>query len=284
MRTLITKAKQFLWLLHQPLTKTPSKQFSPVSDLFLWRKSENWETFFDLTNLASLFYDTNGESKSLFDNGPVRIVIFDSNGKVVNDIKFNPPTYKQLRVNISRLACGTRDKEGTFCVLHSSTPPAISKLGCFLAERGYVSYSYCGCELRSYVHGNLDAVSALSDDRIERLGGTSFFLRQFRLQYELLGKAKYEVAIVNPSTSKQDIFCDVIEARHKPSINKESRSNSPSEIVTKVLHVVLQSGGCHIFEVKPGDTPKRLRIRSRLVMARPLVFCLNDTTMDVFHG
>ena len=168
--------------------------------------------------------------------------------------------------------------------MHSSTPPAISKFGSILAERGYVSYSYCGCELRSYVHGNLDAVSALSDNRIERLGGTSLFPRQFRLQHELSGINKYEIAIVNPSTYKQNIFCDVIEISQKPSINKKTRSIFHRETVTNVMLIAMKPCGCHIFEVKPGDTPTRLRIRSHLVMARPLVFRLNNKCMDVFHG
>lgn len=266
MRQLIARAKRAIWTYRQPLSRIPAVQAAPISDLFLWRKGDCWQTWFELTDAASLF-DADAAQQS---EAQARILLFDAAGREFDRHVVQAPRFKRLQVDISALAAGCEDEVGTFCVLHPATPPAVDRLGSNLVERGYVSYRYRDAPLRAYVHGNLDAVSMGVGGTLERLAGTSVLPREYRLQHEIAGPAAYEIALVNPSSRTQDIECEVLDAAHGRKV--------------ETLTATLPPGGCHLFEVIPGNLAKRVVIKSRLVMARPLIFRIENRKMDVLHG
>ena len=70
---LLRKVKKAPWVLAQPLTKKPNNPQSLISDLFVWRFNQDWNTYFELLDLASLFGDE-GQHQ-------VDIVFFDNNGE-----------------------------------------------------------------------------------------------------------------------------------------------------------------------------------------------------------
>ena len=51
-KLLIKKLKRGIWTYRQPLSLKPRNFTEPVSDLFVWRKSSIWQTFFDLYDIA----------------------------------------------------------------------------------------------------------------------------------------------------------------------------------------------------------------------------------------
>jgi hypothetical protein len=61
------------WTLRQPLTLVPEISNSSVSDLFIWKSSFEWETFFELIDATSLFGD-------VIENQHVTILFLDKNG------------------------------------------------------------------------------------------------------------------------------------------------------------------------------------------------------------
>jgi hypothetical protein len=145
----------------------------------------------------------------------------------------------------------------------------VQQLGCHLAERGYVSYRYRGAPLRAYVHGNLDAV-ALEEQQIALLAGSGLLMREYRLQHEMLPGSRYEIAVVNPSPSSQKVIFEVLDAVRGNKLSVQSTTLTP--------------GACHLFELAPEQVSQRIVIRSRLVMARPLIFRIENQRMDVLHG
>ncbi len=76
---------------------------------------------------------------------------------------------------MTQLTSLAKSDYGTFSIFHSHTPKEVTELGSFLTERGYVSYCYKGAPLRSYVHGNLDAIAQYLDGKMQLLGARSFY-------------------------------------------------------------------------------------------------------------
>lgn len=264
MNSLATKLKRAIWTYKQPLTRKPELAEAPVSDLFVWKKSDNWKTYFELTALPGLFAD-NGSVNS----NTACIHLFDAAGRPIGKHVIEARQFKRTQVDISALV-QSGDTIGTFCVFHQQTPPAVAQLGSHLAERGYVSYRYNDAPLRSYVHGNLDAISLAADGRLQLLAGTSLLPREYRLQHELVETTAYEIIMVNPTDRSQKILCEVLQAADGRKV--------------QTLTTDLPSGGCHIFSIAPGSVARRLVMKSHLVMARPLLFRLRDYKMDVLHG
>ena len=264
MKKLIQRFQRAAWTYLQPLTRTPSFAGAPVSDLFLWRKGPDWQTTFELTDIASFY-----ESNEIKTRSKTFILLFDSSGKQIGQQEFSPPLYHRQQIDISLMAQETEDSIGTFCVFHSHTPAGVKKLGSHLTERGYVGYRFRGAPLRAYMHGNLDA-AALVEQEMILLAGSGPLCREYRLQHELLPGSCYDIAIVNPSPSGQKITCEVLGCIEGKKL--------------QVLSARLAPGACHLFSFAPSQVSQRIVIRSRLVMARPVVFRIQGRMMDVFHG
>ena len=259
----LKKIIRFVFCFRRPLVDSPTALGQPISDLFIWRRSNKWETCFELFDLASLF------RASTQDGNIVKFIFFDFEGNFLQEhtVEITPNT--RIIVNISKILSRCSVEFGTFCVFHLQIPEIINLSDSYLSERGYVSYRYLNGPLRGYVHGNLDAVSLKETGQIELLGGFSCLKRKYELQYVFRGGSDYELAIVNPSGGLQRIVFDVVsEAGHK--VHSEA--------------IKLNPRGVGIFRLQHKFHGYRVVIRSRLVMARPVVFRTRMMGMDVFHG
>ncbi len=265
MNKLLQRLRRAAWTYRQPLTRMPSQAGAPVSDLFLWRKGPDWQTSFELTDMAGLYEAADNSAC-----GKTCIRLFDGSGKRIGQQEFVPPLYRRQQIDISALAQATEDCAGTFAVFHSHTPAEVQQLGSHLAERGYVSYRFRGAPLRAYVHGNLDAAALEAQQQMTLLAGSGPLWREYRLQHELLTGSRYDIAVVNPSPRRQNVMCEVLDTVGGKRLQALSATLSP--------------GACHLFTLTPGPASQRVVIRSRLVMARPLIFRIEGQRMDVLHG
>jgi hypothetical protein len=251
------------WTLRQPLTLVPEISNSSVSDLFIWKSSFEWETFFELIDATSLFGD-------VIENQHVTILFLDKNGNFLFEKQIDLVAHSRQTINISSMIGRSYGELGSFVVFYAVTPKEIKKNGSFLAERGYISYRFRDAPLRSYIHGNLDAV-AQGKRGLEFLGGLSFFRREYNLQYELEANIFYEMIIVNPSRMKQRFSCRLISSISCKVVFSQEINLGPGEVGVVPIFV-------------DGSETGRLVIKSFLVMARPLVFRLQNNKMDIFHG
>lgn len=253
------------WIWRQPLTLSPTLSGMPISDLFVWRKSPEWQTFFELIDISALFEDDDSCSRH------VTVVFFDVEGRQILSQRVDLRANCRQTLDISAMLGKQSGEFGTFAVFHSTTPEVIVNLGSFLTERGYVSYRYSSAPLRAYVHGNFDAVARRADGGLELLGGTSFLQRKYSLQHELKDAVTYELGLVNPSGVAQRCTFKLISL-----LNAKA---------TVVQVAIVPPGGIELVVLpvdKIGST--RLIIESRLVMARPVVFRIENLKLDVFHG
>jgi len=198
----------------------------------------------------------------------------NSEGYLLLREKINLISNQRQVIDISELLSKSKQNGrigelGTFAVFHSTIPDIIPALNSFIAERGYVSYKYKNLPLRSYVHGNLDAISTQSDE-LSMLGGRGLLMRQYQLQFELRGSRIYELGVVNTSNKKAVVKCAFI-----PIVG--------GSVIAKNLEI--EPKGVGIFSIKLKlENSFRAIIISQLVMARPLIFSSNKKNFDVFHG
>lgn len=263
MKRHIERVRRATWSYKQPLTRVPAIAGAPVSDLFVWRNSEEWQTFFELTDLPALFA---GPDRA---GGHVTLVLFDAAGQPFLEKTVEITPGRRNTLALSEIIGSRFGPVGTFSVFHAHTPQSLQRLGSHLAERGYVSYRYRGAPLRAYVHGNLDAIARLPDQSLQLLGGQSIRRREYNLQHALGMQGYYELGIVNPTPKKQRIVCRTLSASGK---------------LLDSQTVDLPPRGSHLFRVAPEYAQQRIVMSSRLIMARPLVFHIQNQTMDVFHG
>jgi hypothetical protein len=234
--------------------------------MFVWRNSDEWKTLFELTDIFGLFDDRDDNAARY-----ATFYFFDSGGGLFLEQRVDLIPRRRQTVDLSEFTAGARDQVGTFCVFHSHTPRALTDLGSYLAERGYVSYRYRGAPLRAYVHGNLDAIALRTDKRMQLLGSSSFLQREYRLQHEITGPALYEIAVVNPSASAKSISCRRVSTRDGATLDVQT--------------VNLRPRACHMFPIRAEGPPSsRIVVVGRLVMPRPVVFRTNNQALDVFHG
>jgi hypothetical protein len=256
----LDKIKRAPWVIFQPLTKTPKTYRSVTSDLFLWRCNDNWNTYFELLDIAGLFGDK--------DNHKIDIIFFDNNGIKFHQELISLFGFKRQRLDISKLLFSLNklpSEYGLFCIFHKKTPNTVSQTGSFIAERGYSSYQYKNAPLSSYVHGNIDAI----DSSMKLLGGTSFYNRNYNLQYLFEPKKSYEICLINPSEKIKKIEFSLE--------NPISKMKSIQKIKLKPLEIFM-------MPIKDLNNECFVSIRSKMIMARPLVFCFENENFDVFHG
>ena len=263
MKRFLERLRRASWTYKQPLTHLPAIAGAPVSDLFLWRNSKEWETFFELTDLPALFA---GLARPA---GHVTLVLFDAAGQQFLEKTVEITPGRRNTLALSGIIGSGFGSVGTFSVFHAYTPRSLQALGSHLAERGYVSYRYLSGPIRAYVHGNLDAIARLPDQRLQLLGGQSVRCRDYYLQYALAAPASYDLGIVNPTSKTQTIAC---------------RTLSASGNQMGLQSVKLPPCGSHLFRVEPQCAQQRIVMSSRLIMARPLVFRVQNQKTDVFHG
>ncbi len=264
MKNLIKKIKKAPWVLAQPLTKRPNNPQAKISDLFVWRVDKDWNTYFELLDICKLFG---------IDDNRVNVVFFDASGNeflstimVLNGLERQVLDIADF---LHRSGKGIPTGHGTFCVFHQQTPEIVLQLNAFIAERGYISYHYKDAPLRSYVHGNLDAISE-QDNQLIVLAGSSFLKRKYNLQYIFSTDYTYEVVLVNANNKVQNIMVEIISVK--------------SQQVLETRHESVNEKSALVFPISQLLEEVRVVITSRMVMARPIIFTHKNDRIDVFHG
>ena len=262
----IERLRRATWTWRQPLTRRPSDFCTPISDLFVWRNSSEWETSFELVDIPGLFGSGDGGLENR-----VALVLFDQDGRQFSRQEISAPSAQRRTIDLTELIPKEMGEVGTFAIFHKSVPTVLKPMGVYLAERGYVSYRYRQAPLRSYVHGNLDAISQSANGDLQLLGVSSLRRREYRLQYAVTQGANYELGVVNPTSIERRITCKHVSGHHGKILGSQTKRLAP--------------GGVNVFTLQNDmSQPTRVVLESQIVMARPLVFRIQNFKMDVFHG
>lgn len=262
---LLRKLTRIPWIWQQPLTQIP-KSDSTVSDLFVWRNSRDWRTFFELINIPMLIMNKTDSISSA-----VSLVLFDCKGVQISTIELEITGNYRKTINLESYLQNINDEFGTFAIFHKSIPLSLKEYESYLTERGYTSYQYQEAPLRSYVHGNLDAIAQNLNGNKELLGCSSFLKREYRLQVLLTPGSLYQLCFTNPTKRRQNCKIKLVSIKN----NKE----------LFIKNICINPGAVNIINLEQEVIEDSIVIiESNMIMARPLVFQIQNLRMDVFHG
>jgi hypothetical protein len=263
--TKVKRRLKFALFIGKNLTKVPSDKSAVISDLFPIKTNSDWKTEFELLNVAGLIIGDNVQSKKYL----VDFYFFSASGKLLGIRSVQLKNVGRQTTNLATYLDNKLQDAKTFAVFHPNLEDNFDMAGSYLAERGYGGYEYKNLGVKGYVHGNLDAV-ALSKGRIEPLGHAGLISRFYTVQHCLTGPSKYDFVFTNPTGRKVKITPYI-----SYSPNKWSKSES----------FQIASLGTYTHSVTVDESERAyVRFKSRLSLARPVVFRISNDSMDVFHG
>lgn len=248
------------------VTKVPSKG-ATISDLFILRMEDNWQTFFELLNINHIMNPTKREIKE----ERVSFLFYSSAGEFLGGKEIDLPIQMKKTIDVNHIANTLEiTKDCLFSIFHKTPPKWFESYNSFLAERGYTGYlNLEKGNIKSFVHGNLDSIAIRSNKKTKLLGEVSLRQKEYRLQHTLDDNKEYELFFVNPSLKKQVIYFH--------------EQRGAEELKTQLT---IPSGGMgkYVKPIRELQSSSRLIIKSKLPLARPVVFKHMETSFDVFHG
>lgn len=250
------------------LANIPHQKKSVISDLFSFRITNGWETHFELLNVPALIDPKQQASSSYL----VKFLFFDELGKLIHEWEKENSGFLRQSIKLNDILAGKSvSGYGTFACFHKSYIPHLIEQGGFLAERGYTGYRNSNIsKVKGYVHGNLDALAMNEHGELLCLGKSFRFQKhEYRLQHQLEGPATYELGIVNTTNAGQDVIIEVL-----------------SDIQgTRTEKKFIPSKGVVWFSIAMQENElAKVIIRSKINLARPVVFRTTENSFDVFHG
>ena len=248
------------------MTKIPPTD-AVISDLFVLRVEDGWETIFECLQLETLL---NPSKKR--DIQTLIFCFYTKTGKFIKERKVTLSNEIKTTININQLVEDlTIEEDGLFAIFHPQKKYWIRQHDSFLAERGYIGYANSRLgPIKGYVHGNLDAIARSDSLRTDLLlGNYSFFKKEYRLQHSLEPGNNYELYLVNPTSTKQRF--NLVQKTNQ----KEDR-----------IKVDLPPMGLYKYvkTVDKNEDTTFIIIESKLYLARPVVFKIMPLSFDVFHG
>tara|TARA_B100001939_G_scaffold272442_1_gene240212 strand:- start:1483 stop:2310 length:828 start_codon:yes stop_codon:yes gene_type:complete len=244
-------------------TKIPLRKDKVISDLFPLRIENKWNTHFELLNILKIL-------SPKIDNAKIKkacFVFFNRDGKKLGEHYINILDQTKMTIDLKQICNKLKIfNDGTFAVFHQTDFIDIIKNNSFLTERGYVGYANEDYgPIKAYVHGNFDAISG--SDKLELLGVTSFLKKKYHIQYKFNDNFDYELKWVNTSNKlmKIEIYDSFFDKKHT---------------------VKIKPGGLksYICNKEKTNNSRNIFVKSKLNLARPIIFKYMKDSFDVFHG
>ena len=219
-----------------------------VSDAFLWRTDNGFETKFKYSDILNTFFK--------IEDSWVEIEFYTKNNKLIKTEKIlNLDQSNEININKKYLN-GIEDY-GTFYIYHH-TNEKFSKEN-VISNRCYLGYSY-NANLYSFVHGNtltkIKEINKRSEINYDIVKISPVKNQYYKIQKYFDNLDKNELFFSNP-TSKEINF----------TINNKDYS--------------LASWCSLMIEIKE---KKIIEIRSNCLFLRPLIFSYKNDFLDVHHG
>jgi len=232
-----------------PIEISKKIESQSISDAFIWRTDNNFETIFKFTDILKFFY--NLESN-------LHIAFFNKKNVNIKNLKItNIQKNNEIIVNKDFLN-GIEDY-GTFYIFHKPTSYLKNEKKLILSNRCYVGFSKNKSN-PSFVHGNtLVKSSDLNSNKVysDIVQTSPFFYQNYYIQNDFSFFDKTEICICNP-TSKKILFF----------VNKER----------------YELEGLNITIIKLEKSQKLINIKSKCMFLRPIIFNFKKNFFDVYHA
>lgn len=230
-----------------------------ISDFFYWTFADGFETKFILTNICSQVLP------DLNQNDNVSIYIFDNNGNFLKkkEILLIPFETRFVKFNDEEL----KGKYGSFFVFHKFLYFGdLIKNKCHIAERGYTGFRKNN-GLWNFVHGNHYAAALSQKNNIYSLLSFSIFKTFYNMQLSFNDAESYSIILNNPSKKKIKI-----------ELLLYSNDNS----LVKIHLLKIKSLCTEVIKLSDSNF-KYLKIKSNIMMCRPILMKNYKTYFDILH-
>lgn len=252
------------YLVSRPtLLSDPGNTILSISDLFPWRNTNSFQTSFILQSICSLYDDPLKSSYTVY------LYIFHKSGSLLNVHSLSIKPLEAYNLLLSNYLVPEYGEYGSFAIFHCESCQIIANNSSYIAERGYLGFTYMDSLVPSKVHGNSDAIALHKTLKTETLTAPSLFPRKYRVQYQFLPDNHYELFYVNSSRSLKCYLINLITDND----------------VTQEHKFVLKPNEAIIINLPSRIKSYRIETKSKMWLVRPIIFSYSiNNTLDVFHG
>ena len=231
-----------------------------VSDFFYWNTQNKNNTKINITNLASQVLP------NIDQDCEVQFIFYDFNGKIIYDFKKNLTYFESYSFLVSELC---PNNFGSMLIFHKfNNFDELADHGSYVSEKGYVGYNYDNGPW-NFVHGNNSSLSLSSSGCVIPLLSKSLFKNN-----SYVPQVKF-----NDCDSASLIFNNALDCNLNTSIELFDKNWMLIDKIDKVT----KPKNTEI--IKLGNKSKCfVKIRSNILLFRPLIFKNYDTYFDIFHG
>ena len=236
------------------------KNVISVSDFFYWNTSEGYNTKVNITNLASQVLPEI-QQKCL-----VVFIFFDSFGKIIFKKEINLEYFESYSFEVSKYC---NNNFGSLAIFQAfENFDELAKHGSYVTEKGYIGYNYKNGPW-NYVHGNNSSLSYTTDKNIYPLLSSTLF------------KTNNYIPQVRFDDCKESslIFNNPLNINLRTSIflyNNDWKLLQKFYVNTKPKNTV-------IFDLTSIEK-SYVKIKSNMLLFRPMVLKRYKTYFDIFHG
>ena len=232
-----------------PIEISDKIESQSISDAFIWRTDNNFETIFKFTDILKFFYNLDSS---------LHIAFFNKKNENIKNLKIGDIQNNNEIIVNKEFLDGVEDY-GTFYVFHKPTKPFKNKKQLILSNRCYVGFSKNKSN-PSFVHGNtLVQSSNLNSNKIygNFVQTSPFYYQNYYIQNNFSFFDKTEICICNPTNKKILFFIN----------NKKFQLEGLNSIIINL-------------EIKH----KLINIKSKCMFLRPIIFNFKKNFFDVYHA
>lgn len=236
------------------------KNIISISDFFFWNTKNKFDTKINITNLASQVLP------KIKQDCNVIFIFFDSNGKVIFNDEINLKYFQSYSFSVSKYC---PNNFGSVAIFHRfKNFKELKEHGSFVTEKGYVGYNYDNGPW-SYVHGNNSSLSYSIDKKIfPLLSSTILKINSYIPQVRFDDCTDSSLVFNNPLDIDLRTTVDIYD-KNWLKLHSIQELTKPKN--TKILHL--------------GDMKKSyVKIKSNMILFRPMILKKYETYFDIFHG
>ena len=246
------------FLFKPTFSNYPYNAYSTISDYFYWRKDNEFDTKFMLTNLSSQIFPDKNEVDY------VQFFIFNNNGILIKKIEINLEPFETKEVQFNLL--NVEGYGSFFAFHHFESLNIIIKSETFLAERGYVGYKL-NSGVWNFVHGNKFASYIDDNKNLKSIEATTLRNVSYIPQVTFNDCKNSSVILNNPSDKHVNYKLSFLDEKN--------------QIIGEKIETIPKFG---TIVSKLSNKTTYLKLNSNLMLSRPIILKNYNTYFDVFHG
>ena len=236
------------------------KNVISVSDFFYWNTSDGYNTKVNITNLASQVLP------DIKQNCSVVFFFFNSFGKIIYQKEITLEYFESYSFEVAKYC---NDDFGSVAIFQSfKNFDELQKHGSYVTEKGYIGYNYNDGPW-NYVHGNNSSLSYTIDKNIHPLLSSTLFKTNTYIPQVRLDDCKKSSLIFNNPLNINLRSSIVLYSYDWKLLKKFEVNTKPKNTV------VIDLGSFDKSYVK---------IKSNMLLFRPMIMKKYKTYFDIFHG